>query len=154
GTFQQRSRKSFRTEGDGMNRNTTTRGFFQLARLHRARAVQVLLMAAAPVLLISRVNAQPFPQCPPVGADTSCGVLLTITPGGFSVVASDPTQGPFDGVEDTLTGVQNNSGGPVCSIALSSTTDIFGFDDDGICAGYSPGPAGCPFGPTGYEGPG
>ena len=30
---------------------------------------------------------------------------------------------------------------------------IFGLDGDGICAGFSPGPPACPYGPTGYEGP-
>src|SRR3989442_742921 len=113
----------------------------------------VLVGLAALALAAPPAGGQPFTQCPPVGADTSCGVLLTVGPGGCSFVTSDPSQGPFDGVEDTLTGIQNNSGSPVCSIALSSTTDIFGFDGDGICAGYTPGPPACPYGTTGYEGP-
>ena len=45
------------------------------------------------------------------------------------------------------------------SINLSSSLDIFGFDGDGLCqiGGFGfphDSPAGCPFGPTGYEGPG
>jgi hypothetical protein len=36
---------------------------------------------------------------------------------------------------------------------LSSPLPIFGFDGDGLCD-VSPRPAGCPFGPYGYEGPG
>jgi hypothetical protein len=134
----------------------------QLMRGPCLRAVQALAMtAAAALLLVGRVDAQPFLQCPPVGADTSCGVLFTITAGGCAVVTSDPSQPPFDNIEDTLTGVQNNSAAPVCSIALNAppplilgVNDIFGFDGDGICAGYVPGPPMCPYGPTGYEGPG
>jgi hypothetical protein len=62
--------------------------------------------------------------------------------------------GPYDGIEDTLIGVQNNSKGTVKTIPIEGT-GIFGFDGDGICSGlFSGTPEGCPFGPTGYEGPG
>ncbi|HEX6699542.1 MAG TPA: RHS repeat-associated core domain-containing protein [Gaiellaceae bacterium] len=102
-----------------------------------------------------------FTQCPAVGNDTSCGVLVTVTDSGTQV-QSDPSQGPFDGVEDTLIGVQNNSSSTIGSLVLSANTDLFGFDGDGLCSGvnsggrtpFAPPPAGCPFGPTGYEGPG
>ena len=98
----------------------------------------------------------PFHQCPAIGADTSCGDLIDVTNSG-EIVFSDPTQGPFDGIEDTLIGVQNDSSGTVTSLQLSSNTNIFAFDGDGICSGaYGAwnGSAGCPYGPTGYEGPG
>ena len=96
----------------------------------------------------------PFTQCPPVGADTSCGTLIVVNSGGSLESFNDPTQGPFDSVEDTMIGVQNNSSSPVSSIALEGGF-IFGFDGDGICSGfYSPAPPACPYGPTGYEGPG
>jgi cysteine-rich repeat protein len=96
----------------------------------------------------------PFMQCPAVGADGSCGVLLVLNPGGVISVFNDPSQGPFDASEDTLIGIQNNSNATVTSIPLSSPLPIFAFEGDGLCGGYIPGPAGCPFGPTGYEGPG
>ncbi len=54
---------------------------------------------------------------------------------------------------DVLVGVVNNSGGPVSSITLSSSTDIFGFDDDGACT-QSPGPSNCSADSSGYGGPG
>jgi hypothetical protein len=97
-----------------------------------------------------------FTQCPPIGADTGCQVLITVNPDGTGTVSDDPSQGPYEGSEDALVGLQNNSAGTVQSINLSSSTDIFGFDDDGICSGLfsGPAPSGCPFGPTGYEGPG
>ncbi|MGI8801347.1 MAG: IPT/TIG domain-containing protein [Solirubrobacteraceae bacterium] len=67
----------------------------------------------------------------------------------------NPSVGPYDGSDDTLVGILNQSSAPVGSLPLSSTTlPIFGFESDGICSGFNPGPTGCPFGPTGYEGPG
>jgi hypothetical protein len=81
-----------------------------------------------------------FPECPAAGNDTSgCELLLTVraASGGaataFTVTASSPNLGPYDGIEDTLIGVLNNSGAVLTSISLSSSTDIFGFDGDGIC---------------------
>jgi hypothetical protein len=122
----------------------------------RRRRAMVVLMVAA-LFAIREVDAlaagPPFPQCPSVGADTSCAILLLIDPDGSLRVKTDPTQGPFDGIEDTLVGVQNNSSKAVLSIPLSGPNDIFGFDNDGICV-VQPHPGGCPFGPTGYEGPG
>lgn len=108
-------------------------------------------------------------QCPAVGADTNCGVVLTIldigqgrgTCSAQNCVSISNNQGPFDEIEDTLVGVVNNSKIPITSIKLTSSNDIFAFDGDGICGispntgqPYVPAPAGCPFGPTGYEGPG
>jgi len=97
----------------------------------------------------------PFTECPSVGADTTgCGLLLTINPDGtVSVVESG--QGPYDGIDDTLVGVRNNSTATIPKLSLTGTTQPFAFDGDGICSGQFAGtPAGCPFGPTGYEGPG
>jgi lysophospholipase L1-like esterase len=96
----------------------------------------------------------PFRECPAIGADTSCGILIYVTNSGATVL-SDPSQGPYDGGDDTLVGVLNASGKAITSLSLSSSADIFGFDGDGICT-YSGWPAqsGCPYGPTGYEGPG
>jgi len=98
----------------------------------------------------------PFTECPAIGLDTSCGLLIVVNPNGTTSVFSDPSQQPFDGVEDTLVGVLNNSPGTVQIIPISSSSPIpiFDFDFDGLCAGFYAGtPPGCPFGPTGYEGP-
>lgn len=94
----------------------------------------------------------PFNECPAVGYDTSCGLLIVVDDNGATVYG-DPTQGPFDGVEDTLIGVRNSSSHTLGHLNLSSNTDLFGFDNDGLCS-VSPAPSGCPFGATGYEGPG
>ncbi len=120
----------------------------------RRRLAVALALACGGLLFggLSSASAAtpPFTQCPPIGNDTSCGTLITVNPDGTGTVDSDPSQGPYDGSEDTLIGLQNNSTGTVSSVDLSSTTDLFGFDGDGICT-YTGGP---PCGATGYEGPG
>jgi RHS repeat-associated protein len=106
--------------------------------------------AVAPLALSATASpAPPFTQCPAVGSDTSCGLLVNVTGAGISIL-EDPSQGPYDNVEDTLVGVLNQSGKSLERLSLVSDTDIFGFDGDGLCA-Y--GVSGCPFGPSGYEGP-
>lgn len=116
------------------------------------RKIILALLAVLTPLFACPAITPPFHQAPPIGNDTSAAILIVITDGGIQVL-QDPSQGPYDGIEDTLIGVQNNSGQTVFSLPLSSPNSIFGFDGDGICA-VSPHPAGCPFGPTGYEGPG
>src|SRR6266481_216071 len=104
-------------------------------------------------LAIAQAPSPPFRQCPPIGQNTGCSVLITFQKDGKPRVDTDPSQGPFDGIEDTSVGIQNNSNRPIFSISLKGSTIIFGFDGDGLC-GANPRPGGCPFGPTGYEGPG
>jgi hypothetical protein len=115
-----------------------------------ATAVAALAFAGAAVA----APTPPFTQCVPVGLDTSCETLIVVNPDGSLSSYSDPTQGPYDGIDDTLLGIENNSSKTVTSIKLSGP-NIFGFDGDGICAEglYSPAPPACPYGPTGYEGP-
>uniref|UniRef100_Q01P83 Peptidase C39-like domain-containing protein n=1 Tax=Solibacter usitatus (strain Ellin6076) TaxID=234267 RepID=Q01P83_SOLUE len=84
-------------------------------------------------LLMSSTALLANGSCPHIGADTSCGILIVITDQGISV-QQDPTQGPFDGVEDTLVGVQNNSSKRVMSLPLTASQAIFSFDGDGLCA--------------------
>src|SRR5262249_50899449 len=111
--------------------------------------------AARPAsVMVVPTPTPPFTQCPPVGVDTSCAVLIVINPDNTVTILTDPSQGPFDGDDDSLVGVQNNGTVTLTSLNLSSTTkDAFGFDGDGLCT-VSPGPPGCPLpGATGYEGP-
>ncbi len=86
-------------------------------------------------------------KCPAIGQSPSCSVLITINPTGSLTFQIDPSVPPFDGIEDVLVGVVNNSGATVFGISLTGS-DIFGFDGDG--AGTFIGSSG----PTGYEGPG
>ena len=75
---------------------------------------------------------------PTVGADTGPGIIITLNPGGSGTLTVTG-QGPYDGVEDTYIGLENNSGATVNSIVISGPnisggTSIFGFDGDGIGA--------------------
>jgi hypothetical protein len=127
------------------------------------RLLKVFVLAAAVITglalqpglhpALAAPPSPPFTQCPAVGADPSCKLLIFIDNTG-AVVLDNTALGPYDNIEDTLIGVQNNSGITITGFGISGS-GIFGFDGDGLCAAsISPHPAGCPFGPTGYEGPG
>lgn len=133
-----------------------------LSKKGRLASLVVGVMSASAIGLIAPLTVgaanptPPFNQCPAIGQDQSCGLLIVVNSNGSTSVFGDPSQPPFDGIEDTLVGVLNNSTQTVSIIPISSssTTPIFGFDGDGLCAGYYVGtPVGCPFGPSGYEGP-
>jgi uncharacterized protein (TIGR03437 family) len=129
-----------------------------------SRPVVSTLWAAVLMLFSLPLLAQPpkpWTQCPHVGMSPSCGVLIVINANNTVNVYSDSSVGPYENSDDTLTGVQNNSSQRFYSLTLKGTTDLFGFEklgdsgSDGICdPGISPRPSGCPFGSTGYEGPG
>src|SRR5579862_4377823 len=108
---------------------------------------QIPLTAAVFVVVVIAGTAT-HAQCPAVGADTGCGIVITVTNTGASVSATG--QGPFDGIEDTLIGVVNNSPLPVKSLGLTSGLTIFDFDGDGIDAFGIPGNS---QDNTGYGGP-
>jgi hypothetical protein len=83
-------------------------------------------------------SAQNWAICPNLGANTAgCAVLLTVGPGGTLSVALNPNNSqPYDGSDDALVGVVNNSGAPLTSLRLSAAgTGLFGFESDGICDG-------------------
>jgi hypothetical protein len=116
-----------------------------------ALIVGLLTAAASPAS--AATLAPPFTQCPGIGADTTgCGLLLVINADGTVTVLSSG-QGPYDGIDDTLIGVQNNTATSIPKLSLTGTAQPFGFDGDGLCSGFPGTPTGCPFGPTGYEGP-
>lgn len=110
---------------------------------------RALLQCSAALTLLGLfpfANAQGV--CPAVGQDTNCGTIITITDRGATV--SNTGQPPYDGVEDTLVGVVNNSRVPISTIGLSSAAPIFSFDGDGIDSYGIPGNA---RDATGYGGP-
>jgi Cys-rich repeat protein len=93
----------------------------------------VALLATLAVVSYGNVSQATFTQCPAVGASPGCAVLITINPGGFTSSLSfqqDTTVGPYDGIDDQLVGVVNNSGTIQSSISLSGP-NVFGFDGDG-----------------------
>jgi len=87
-------------------------------------------------------------QCPAVGQANGCNVIITITNTGASVSVTG--EKPYDGVEDMLVGVVNNSSLPIRALELRSGMGIFNFDGDGITM-Y--GIAGNAMDGTGYGGP-
>ncbi len=102
------------------------------------------LISATPGVFQTAASAAtptpPFTQCPAVGWNTSCTLLMNVTNTGVQILqdthatrSGDPVPGTYDGVEDTLIGVFNNSTATISSLPLSSTQTAFGFDDDGIC---------------------
>ena len=117
-----------------------------------AVALIALLSSLAFAASASAAPTPPFTQCPTVGYDKSCEILIVVNPNGSIQSYRDPSTGTFDGEDDTLIGIQNNSSVPVTSISLKGA-NIFGFDGDGLCsgvnttggAGFEPPPAGCPF---------
>ena len=74
-----------------------------------------------------------FTECPAVFDDTGCQYLIQVN-NGTETVLNDPNQGPYEGAEDSLIGVLNNSSSPVSELPLAVPgSDLFGFDGDGIC---------------------
>jgi hypothetical protein len=111
-----------------------------------------IFLATAIVGASGAANAATCPA--PIGQADGC-IQINLNPDG-TVTVLNPGQGGnpgttavYDGVEDTLISVTNNSGNSVGSIHLMSNLGIFDFDGDGISTFLS-----APTGPTGYEGPG
>jgi hypothetical protein len=101
------------------------------------KKILLALTLASGFVFTVPASAASFTQCPGLGADTlGCELLITFNAdGSFTTVASVPDQGPYDGVEDTLIGVQNNNAASLTMLHLigSSSPPIFGFDGDGAC---------------------
>jgi hypothetical protein len=110
------------------------------------RRLVILLFSCASlgaVLLAPSVANASFTQCPAVYKDTGCQFLITVTDSETTIEA-DATQGPYEGSDDALIGIQNNSSKPISSVSLSAEDELFGFENDGICSpGGEPIPAGC-----------
>jgi hypothetical protein len=113
----------------------------------------LLMLFAAPAW--ADVCSDAFPK-----QVTACGVTITITnpqsgqPSGNLVVTFGGTGASYDGVEDQLVGITNNSSVAVGAIVLNapvtSGDPLFAFDNDGACTFFNNV---CKYGPTGYEGP-
>ena len=68
-----------------------------------------------------------------------CNVLITFNANG-SITTTNPNGATsYDtGGDDNEVGIINNTGSAISSVNLSSAVDqIFGFDGDGICGGYT-----------------
>jgi len=100
--------------------------------------------------LVATVGATPqFTECPQVGDDTGCQFLIVASNAG-TVIDSDASQGAYEGSDDSLIGILNNSSDPITSIPLSAPgSSLFSFDGDGMCDVFeeigetAPLPIGC-----------
>ncbi|HEV2222174.1 MAG TPA: PEP-CTERM sorting domain-containing protein [Candidatus Acidoferrales bacterium] len=120
-------------------------------------AKRILYSALGCLMLLFVAASAHAGICPATGLASDCGVQINITAqsGGVGTsltIGPGPASNgnPYDGVEDTLIGITNNSGATVNSVTLTSTTGAFGFDGDGACSGAY---LNCGLGGTGYEGP-
>jgi hypothetical protein len=109
------------------------------------RRIGALLVVSAAVcgawVVPSSAGAALYTQCPPVYKDTGCQFLVTVTSSGESI-SEDPSEGFYEGSDDSLVGVVNSSSSPISSIHLSAENELFGFELDGICS-----PGGAPIAP-------
>jgi len=112
--------------------------------------MKIGILAGTVGLLALGSSAFAADPSPAIGATPGSDAIITLNPGGTATITITGNP-PYDGIEDNLVGVINNSGGTVGSITLSGS-DIFGFDGDGI-ATYG-AQFGNPADPTGYAGPG
>jgi hypothetical protein len=116
--------------------------------------MKLLHLAAVLALGVAAPSVVFAVTCPAVGdATAGCDITITVTNSGTTIAAGPSAGlagGTYDGSDDTLIGIQNNSSTALSSIHLNSTLDIFGFDGDGIDA-Y--GVTGNGSDSTGYGGP-
>jgi len=133
-----------------------TSGIGKLTKLGSVgkRLVGGVLLSVAGVLGLPAIASAAI--CPTTGStNTDCGFVLTIGPGNAITGQAVSGANPYDGSDDALVGIINNSGATFTgSFTLSGSGNgggIFGFDDDGACT-YIAG--GCSFpNPSTYEGP-
>jgi hypothetical protein len=109
---------------------TTAQAGADTARVAR-HAVHANHLANAPGFPGTSTTA-PFNECPAIGYDSSCAILLVVSNSGVQVL-SNPTIPPYDDIDDTLMGIVNESSKPLYRIQLKSTKPLFTFDGDGIC---------------------
>jgi hypothetical protein len=138
--------------------------------MNKNKTMLLLEVALAGCVMLLASNASAA-VCPAVGSSKDCGAVITIGAGGALTIqtANGAAYGngtsagkidttAYDGSDDALIGVINNSGGTVSALTLTGTGNgggIFSFDGDGQ-QGYSHGVAYTPpttFTFTGYEGP-
>ena len=72
--------------------------------------------------------------CPNINGVTTCNVVITAGPGGsFSTAVPNPN--PYDGSDDNLVGIINNSGATITSLSFTGSGKgggFFAFDGDGL----------------------
>jgi hypothetical protein len=71
------------------------------ARLLGAVAATSVVLGGLASTAFAVTPVPPFTECPAIGADPSCELLIDITPAGTSVTADPASPGPYDGSDDT-----------------------------------------------------
>ena len=102
--------------------------------------------------LVIPLAARASGVCPAYGAASGCNEVITLNADGSFTVAGMPANGTnYDGSDDALVGIINNTANPLSSLALDGNgVDIFGFDGDGVDDYGAPGNT---LDTTGYGGP-
>ena len=137
---------------------------------HTSAVLALFFLLAGAALAQDPCHGALIPQEGPsvLGSATGCGVIITVSAVGpdgnataFSKTIPNGGNGnPYDGTDDTLVGIVNNSGSGLTSITLTSSNLTFGgafaFNQDGPCdfalANYNTGQD-CFDSQFGYEGP-
>ena len=120
------------------------------------RLLLLVALVLAGVAGLPMKGAQAVPVCPNTSnTNSDCGFIITIGAGNVITGAVVPGAAPYDGSDDALVGVVNNSGalftGTISFSGSGNGGGLFAFDGDGICNYASA--AYCAKAPTGYEGP-
>lgn len=102
-----------------------------------------LILSMGSSASVISVSPGSLTQCPIVGSATSCAAVYRFNADGSVDTLVDSSISSTDDLEDTLVGVQNNSGHTINSLSLSgvgtSGLGVFDFDDDGESAISNPG---------------
>jgi PEP-CTERM motif len=107
---------------------------------------------SAATLAGGSANAVPTAPCPNINGVTTCNVIITAGPGG-SFVTTVPNSNPYDGSDDNLVGIVNNSGSTITQLSFIGSGNgggLFAFDGDGLQF-YNSAAGGAPDG-SGYGG--
>lgn len=87
-------------------------------------------LASTPAMAVPTAQNGVCPAISHLGTATDCNVeIFAGTGGSFATIVPNST--PYDGAEDNLVGIINNSGTAITSLSFSGS-DIFGFDGDGL----------------------
>jgi PEP-CTERM motif len=105
------------------------------------KGIKTLVLGSSLVAAIGMAAAMCTPAaanvCPAAGFATDCNETITFNADGSitTTLGPDITDTTYDGSEDVLVGVVNNTGHAITGFNLSNPgSPIFGFDGDGIDA--------------------
>ncbi len=147
-------------QNGGLRAAPTNRGVHPHMNTIGKKVLYVALSCLVALVVAGSVRADECSGALPAGSATGCGAVLDVTAVNGSGAATSFTAtntgngNPYDGNEDTLIGIDNNSGATLDSITLNATDNTWGglgnLDGDGPCS-YNASDC---YGLSGYEGPG